>query len=205
MQLVTKHYGSTIELRYHDVPLFTPAKARATIAAIMRQHVALALEDIAGHISDEAPIGVSGQLAQSFAGSANGGIEVLGQEIEDISGRVFSSLPYAVVIDQGRAPGARMPPVDAIMLWVERVLGIQESDDTELEDVAWAIARSIGKKGIAPRYFVERGLQKALPRVEGVLGIMAHAIALALVDPSGGGRGGSPRFTVVAPSGGVGL
>ncbi len=192
MAVVIRKLGDTIELRYHDAPIVVPERARATIAQIVREHLELMLHDVAGHISAEAPVGVSGNLAQSFAASpatSSGGIELMGQRIDEVEGRIFSSLPYAIVIDQGREPGKRMPPVDAIMLWVERVLGITASDDVELEDTACAIARSIARKGIAARHFVDRGVERAMPRIEGVAAIMAEAIAIALTEPSGSTAG----------------
>jgi len=190
--VIVRKFGDQIEIRYRDVPLFEGVRARRVLATIGRAYMSLALQEIAGRISDEAPVGVTGNLAQSFGASpaaVTGGIELLGQTIEDLHGRVFSSLPYAIVIDQGRTPGQRMPPVDAIMLWVERVLGIAESDDFELEETAWAIAKSIAKKGIEARHFVDRGLKNALPNVEGVFEIMADAMGRALTEPEGQGGG----------------
>lgn len=190
--IVVRKIGNSVEIRHMDVPLFSTERARAVFAQVGRFHFQLAAETIAGYISEEAPVGVSGSLAQSFGSypaTADGGIEVYGNTVESLGARVFSSLPHAIVIDQGRAPGARMPPVDAIMLWVERVLGIAESDDFELEEVAWAIAKSIQRRGITPRNFMEKGVRRALPQVESVFEIMGEAIAIALAGegPWGGG------------------
>jgi hypothetical protein len=131
---------------------------------------------------------VSGNLAQSFAGDlggSSGGMEISGSTIEDLEGRVFSSLPYAIAIDQGRTPGARMPPPDALVPWVRRVMNVG-GDEDEVRAVAFAVARSIGRKGITARHFVEKGVRNALPRVEGIFGILADAMATGLVQPEGG-------------------
>ncbi len=205
MATIVRRIGNSIEIRHEDVPLFVPSRAKEAVARVMRQHLTLMLQDVAGFVSDEAPVGVSGALAQSFGGvvhatTSDGGLEILSGEIEDMRGRVFSSLPYAIVIDQGRTPGARMPPIDAIMLWVERVLGIKDGDDFELEEVSWAIARSIAKKGITARHFVQHGVDNAMPRIEAITAIMADAVAIALTTPETGG-GGFQRGPISAPGG----
>jgi hypothetical protein len=56
---------------------------------------------------------------------------------------------YADVMEEGRTPGARMPPPDAIAAWVALKLG----PDVD----PFVVARSIGQKGIEGR----RMLQKA--------------------------------------------
>jgi hypothetical protein len=194
--VVVRRVGDSIEITFPDVPLFQSPRARAVMGKVARAYVPLALQEIGGRISDEAPVGVSGHLAQSWSasgGDETGGIEVIGQEIESIQGRVFSSLPYAIVMDQGRAPGARMPPVDALMLWVERVFQIPSGfDDEELEQTAWAVARSIAKKGIVGRHYVEHGLDKAMPRVEDILQAMGDAIVTELTGGEAVGLVGGP-------------
>jgi len=54
-------------------------------------------------------------------------------------------LEYGEVVEKGRRPGKRMPPVDPLVPWVRRVLGI--SDQEEAESVAFVIARSIAVRG----------------------------------------------------------
>lgn len=50
---------------------------------------------------------------------------------------------HAVYVENGRRPGATPPPAKALEGWCERHLG--------RADLAWAVARSIGKKGIRTR------------------------------------------------------
>ena len=70
----------------------------------------------------------------------------------DLVGSVSSGdIPYAPVIEHGRTPGSRMPPVDAIKLWVIRKLQLPED---EVEGAAWAIAKSIAKHGFSPEHDV---------------------------------------------------
>lgn len=181
--------GTSVEIRVPDVALFNSAAAQAVLTAKARQFFELALAELAGHISDAAPIGVSGNLAQSFAGafgSTMGGSSVTGSSLEEIQGRVFSSLPYAIVIDQGRAPGARMPPPDALVPWVKRVLQVGGSEE-EVRSVAFIVARAIGRKGIKARNFVAAGITAATPRLEGIFQIMGEAMAVGLTESGGAG------------------
>lgn len=193
---VVRKIGTTVEIRYPDVPLFDKTRARQVLTSKARLFFELALQEIAGFVSDEAPIGVSGNLAQSFAGDlggSSGGIEIRGSSLEDLEGRVFSSLPYAIVIDQGRAPGARMPPADALVPWVKRILNAGGTDE-EVRSVAFVVARAIGRKGIKATHFVDAGLLKAMPRVRGIFQILGDALATGLVEPdSGGGLSAGPR------------
>lgn len=65
---------------------------------------------------------------------------------------VFNDRPYAGVIEQGRRPGATMPPTRAIAQWAQRKLGLGAE---EARAVSFAIARSIKEKGIDGRQVLE--------------------------------------------------
>lgn len=190
MGVVVRQLGPNVTIRYPDVPIYAPERARRVVFELAQTFFNLGLQEIAGRISEAAPVGVTGNLAQSFGGGASGGLDVRGATIETLEGRVFSSLPYAVVIDQGREPGRRPPPVDAIALWVERVLGI---GGAETENVAYVIARSIGRKGIKGRQFVAEGVEKATPRLDQIFASLADAIATGLTSegPASPGPGGT--------------
>lgn len=73
--------------------------------------------------------------------------ETRGTRLDDLRGIVASPQKYAVVVEKGRRPGAKMPPVAAIELWARRVLGVT--------GLGFVIARSIAKKGIKPRPIFE--------------------------------------------------
>ena len=63
---------------------------------------------------------------------------------------------YAVYLHEGTGPAvgraAFFPPVDVIREWVRRVMGVKSD---ELDSVAFLVARSIGRKGLRPRKFLE--------------------------------------------------
>ena len=61
---------------------------------------------------------------------------------------------YAAAVEYGTAP--HMPPVEALFGWVQHKLRIE--DRQESESIAWAIARTIEKRGTAGFHMFERAL-----------------------------------------------
>jgi hypothetical protein len=73
---------------------------------------------------------------------------------------VGSELPYApYAFEFGRKPG-KQPPVEAILKWLA-FKGIDGDRRT-----AFIIARSIGRKGVKPRFIFSRTAAKIAPRVQ---------------------------------------
>lgn len=66
---------------------------------------------------------------------------------------------YGIYVDKGRRPG-KMPPVQPIIDWV-RVKRIQTRQITT-EQMGWAIAKSIAKKGIRPKPFIQNSIDFVL-------------------------------------------
>lgn len=58
---------------------------------------------------------------------------------------------YAQIVDKGRRPG-KMPPVGAILDWLRRKNIVPKNG--KLGNLAWAIAKSIAKRGIRARPFL---------------------------------------------------
>jgi hypothetical protein len=170
------------------IPLFHPQSARETIAGIVLDTLRLALLDIAGHVSDRAPVD-SGQLAQSFGSdpaTPTGGVEITGTDLlAGVSGRVFSSLPYAIVMEEGRRPGApiSLAGIDAIGLWAQRKLGLSAE---EAASAKFAIANYIVGHGIEGKRFAEAGFEAARPGVEAMFVDLAASISQALTTAKGG-------------------
>ena len=62
---------------------------------------------------------------------------------------VFNTEEHLLYVEGGRRAGARMPPITPIMHWVFRHLGVDNVK--EAKSIAFAIAKSIAKKGIQAR------------------------------------------------------
>ncbi len=80
--------------------------------------------------------------------------------------RVGTNVGYARPVHQGRMAGAKMPPVAAIAQWVseKKILNTSARQrrksvtSKQVQRVAFAIARSIAKKGIPPKPFLRDAL-----------------------------------------------
>jgi len=64
---------------------------------------------------------------------------------------------YAENIEYGRLAGT-MPPVEPLKKWARRKLGLSEK---EANGVAWAIAKTIQKRGIQPSPFLQPAIMQA--------------------------------------------
>lgn len=79
-------------------------------------------------------------------------------ELTKTGGRIFSTHPAAPTIEEGRRPGAKMPPQNEIKLWAIRRLGLSEQ---EAERAKWAIAAAIAKRGLVGRKVLTNPLTTA--------------------------------------------
>lgn len=103
------------------------------------------------------PTGVSGNLEASFVPTK----PILRGQV--LSGNVSTPLAYGLPIERGRTPGKKMPPVDAIELWVRRKLGVTEDS----RGVAFVIARKIAKFGFRKKQgyrMVEQAFEDGSPQ-----------------------------------------
>lgn len=86
----------------------------------------------------------------------------------------YNYAPHAAIIENGRRPGARMPPVLALALWVFRkgiVKGgrakmVSEERWQEARSIAFAIARAIQKRGLPAHAVMARINARLQPLVE---------------------------------------
>jgi hypothetical protein len=77
---------------------------------------------------------------------------------------VISMPDYAKVIDSGRKPGSKPPPIRAILKWIQEKQinsgnSSRESPEKKPitdEQLAFAISNAIGEKGITAKPFIER-------------------------------------------------
>lgn len=105
-------------------------------------------EIIAGKAKDFAPVNF-GHLRSSIFTERPEGRDVR---------FVTSPLPYAIVMEDGRRPGNRLPPFDPIALWVQRALRIPR-DDPRFSSAVWHLRRKIAKRGIQARGFFKLAAQ----------------------------------------------
>jgi len=171
-----------IQIILPAIPLWVPDVARQQLGNLVLMSMHLALQEAAGRISDAAPVS-EGILAQSFGAdpaTTTGGMEIFGQTpAGDINGRVFSALPYAIVMDQGRRIGAPISRagIDAIGLWAQRKLGLTA---TQAEHAKWAIAQSIIKHGFPGTGYFGQGVKAAEPGIQRLFAILGDQITKAL-------------------------
>ncbi|MHC4076177.1 MAG: hypothetical protein ACYSRZ_07175 [Planctomycetota bacterium] len=117
-------------------------------------------------VAEKTPVGVTGELRAGIHGKV----------ISDIMGVVRPTGPsvtYADIREKGRKPG-KFPPVDAITLWVKRVIAPEN-----LKAVSFLVGRKIAKFGYkgafmfrdtendaSVRFRVTRIIEKAKRRFE---------------------------------------
>ena len=80
---------------------------------------------------------------------------------------------YAAPVETGARP--HMPPPDALLLWVQKKFDID--DEKQAKSVAFAVAKSIEKRGTSGHQMFSRGLEQLEPLAVPTL---EHNIALAL-------------------------
>jgi hypothetical protein len=184
----------SIEFNLPTIPLWVPDQARAVIAGLTQQTMHLALVDLSGYVSEAAPVN-NGTLAQSFGADPatdTGGISVTGGAASElVMGRIFSSLPYAVVMDEGREKGHPVSKegIEAIGLWAQRKLGLSATD---AKRVKYAIANTITKRGIKGTHFFDTAVDRWRPRGDEMFNALGEQIVMALTqagsNPANGGR-----------------
>ena len=77
---------------------------------------------------------------------------------------------YWINIDRGRRPGAKMPPISAIENWIKVrkiiprpiVLKSGKQRVPTVQQLAYVIARSISRTGIAPRPFMRESIDQTI-------------------------------------------
>lgn len=135
--------------------------------AIMSAEIEGELALMWGTVAPLTPVGVTSLLRGSWIADpviANGA---------SLVGVLGNPQSYAEVMEEGRRPGSRMPPPDAIASWVATKLG----PDVD----PFVVARSIGRKGIKGKRMLQKAQMATLPMR---LSMRSAAIA-RLVEASG--------------------
>lgn len=97
-------------------------------------------------VTKRTPRGVGGLAG--LAGAIFG--ERVAAEGNVVKGLVGHRSPYGEVIEEGRRPGRRMPPVGPIELWARSILGVPAGK--KARSAAFAIARSIAIHGFKGKH-----------------------------------------------------
>ena len=103
-----------------------------------------------GQVQEGTPVGVAGNLRGSII------TDIRGHSV-DLSGKVFSPLPYARYVEFGRRPG-KFPPRGPIELWARRKLG-----DASLWFV---VARAIARRGTKGHFMFRNAWRSGKGNVE---------------------------------------
>ena len=115
---------------------------------------------------------LSNQLIMANKKASGNLIASLDYEIIEVLGNLMIRLkaePYLINVDQGRRAGAKPPPVSPILKWID-LKGITPKDkDMSKRGLAFAIAKSIGNKGIKPTYVIQKARDKILQTKKEIL------------------------------------
>lgn len=152
-----------------DLDRFRAALAAAPTAAA--RAIQAAAHDIAAEVASfirEAAPEFQGDLRSSIEGDVSHATVAAGGTVEAV---VTAGVPYALVQDVGRRPG-KWPPEAPIRRWVElraNRLGAPLSPH-DLDRLTFLVRRAIGEGRSRhqrnPSRYIERGLDKARPRIE---------------------------------------
>lgn len=94
-------------------------------------------------------------------------------------GRVVNDRPYASVIEYGRRPRSKAPPVDPIIQWLVRRVGMSWD---EARQAAPQVARAIGWRGLRGRGILT-GLEARTQIGEILESEIQHELAVELARP----------------------
>ena len=119
-----------------------------------------------------------------------------GQRVS-FDGRVFTPKIHGAVLEAGRKPGSRMPPINAIARWVHLR---EQRGDLDIPDQFWpktpdgqqrakavrrfayVVARSIAVFGIKGKRFARRALRKNRRKIRQELAINTHGMLREVVS-----------------------
>lgn len=94
---------------------------------------------------------------------------------EEVSGKVFSPLNYALPVELGTKP--HFPPIEPLRDWVEKRLGVPAGAS---KSVAFLIARKIAAKGTKGAKMFTDTLDKRTDKVREIIALRVQRIAARL-------------------------
>jgi hypothetical protein len=153
-----------------DLHQFTKVAERAIYTHVATRGVANAVAEVS-KVQPNAPVD-RGAYRQSFKAAPIPGGAML-----------YNSRAYAGVLESGRRPGRKRPPVDVIAAWVLRKGLVGRSGNTKpnrderkaARSIAFAIARKIGERGLPrdgqPMRIMEKAVEALLPELPAMIAL----------------------------------
>lgn len=121
------------------------------LAEILEKYKDTIVAQLKNRISSDGKI-ATGDLQKSISGI-----------IEGNSISIYAS-EYWYVVNYGRKPGSKMPPIRPILEWM-KVKGITESTTKKTKSLAWVIAKKIGDEGIPGTNFFWETINSIVPLI----------------------------------------
>lgn len=121
------------------------------LAKILEQYKDTIVTKLKGRIISDGKV-ATGDLEKSITGI-----------VEGTSISIFAS-EYWYVVNYGRKPGSKRPPIRPIIEWM-KIKGIQESTPKKTKSLAWVIAKKIGDEGIQGTNFFWETINSIVPSI----------------------------------------
>jgi hypothetical protein len=145
------------EWKVPDIPLFNPELASKEIKNDIAASLDKMTSVLQANIKLQTPRGVSRNLWNN-----------INTYQSELMGRVSADTDYAVVLNEGRRPGARRPPASALVRWIiKSSAGVAwfakiraANPRITVRQAAYILARSIGRKGFKNDFF-DRGVDQS--------------------------------------------
>ena len=171
-----------LEIRVVSIPTVNLDALRDGVRGALYESMALVEKEV----KDRAPVGVGGQ--SGLKGSIFSEVKEYPAYFQGVTS---TPLAYGAPVEFGRSAGARMPPVSALIPWVEQFLTIRPGQ-TAL-GVAFAVARFMAARGSRSwrqsppgvRMF-ERALEASQPKIEAIFQRAVGEIAVRVLTNSEG-------------------
>lgn len=115
------------------------------------------LKKMVNQVGKDLVIELTNELLKADKKASGKLINSLKYEVIEVLGNLMIRLKaetYLTFVDQGRKPG-KMPPISPIMKWID-IRGIKPRSGQSKSGLAFAIAKSIGRKGIKPTYVIKK-------------------------------------------------
>jgi hypothetical protein len=154
---------------------------------VKNQHFKTAMERavlvVKGNVQSGIPTGASGSTRSSITSQVISGPGSTVGKGGSVVGKVGSSMRSpnisVYVLNAGRKPGGKMPPPGALIKW----LGVGTAGQT-LQQTAFLIARSIGRKGTKGLHYFQKGLQASKSSIDALFQEAVNRITEDLASKS---------------------